>query len=59
MKIPDGMIVLWTIERPTDTGVLIDDFCDTHEEAVAEIERRGAPWITTRIVVPYEERAEE
>jgi hypothetical protein len=52
-RVPDGMVELWTIERPADDGVLIDDLKQTEREARAEVERRGWPWSTTRIVVPY------
>ena len=52
-SVPDGMVVLWTIECPEGDGLFIDDLLDTQEEAHAEVRRRGAPWRTQRIVVPY------
>jgi hypothetical protein len=51
--IPDGMRFLWTIEKPMNNGILIDDLKDTQEGAAEEIEKRGSPWTTARIVVPY------
>lgn len=56
MNIPEGMMEIWTIERPLYGGrVLIDDIKETKEEAEAEVESRGNPWRTIRLVVPYGE----
>lgn len=57
-EVPEGMVELWTIEKPTIVrsgrlGVLIDDIMETEDEAIAEIAKRGRPWSTRRIVVPY------
>lgn len=54
--VPDGMVEMWTIEKPVGTdGVFIDDIVDSEPEALAEVQRRGEPWTTTRLVVPYRE----
>lgn len=55
MSIPEGMMEVWTIERPTGQGrgVLIEDMKTTEAEADAEIARRGWPWRSVRLVVPY------
>lgn len=58
MNVPEGMMELWTVERPTilqgvRPGILIDDLMETEDEAIAEIAKRGRPWSTRRIVVPY------
>lgn len=52
-EVPDGMIVLWTVERPTATGVHIYDLKDSQEEAASEVERLGYPWSSVKIAVPY------
>jgi len=56
-EIADGMVTLWTVECPAIVdgveGVHIDDLKDTQEEAAAEVERRGAPWISVKVQVPY------
>lgn len=51
--VPEGMMEIWTIERELFEGVLIDDIKETKAEAIAEVERRGHPWRTIRLVVPY------
>lgn len=57
-EIPDGMMEVFTIERPTEGGgALIDDMRTTREEADEEVARRGAPWRSTRLVVPYGDRS--
>jgi len=56
-EIADGMVTLWTVECPAIVdgieGVHIDDLKDTQEEAAAEVERRGAPWTSVKVHVPY------
>lgn len=57
MSVPEGMMELWTIEKPIfkngRPGLLIDDVLETEDEAIAELARRGRPWSSRRIVVPY------
>lgn len=54
--VPEGMMEVFTVERPQGKGVLIDDLKSTAEEADAEVERRGPPWQSVRLVVPYGDR---
>lgn len=57
MTVPEGMMELWTIEKPIfkngRPGLLIDDIKETEDEVIAELARRGRPWSSRRIVVPY------
>lgn len=51
--IPDGMMVIWTVERPDGDDVFIADIKDNVEEAANEVSKRGRPWAMRRLVVPY------
>lgn len=54
--IADGMMVIWTIERPDgdeEDGVYVDDIKDNVEDAANEVAKRGRPWRMRKLVVPY------
>jgi|tagenome__1003787_1003787.scaffolds.fasta_scaffold20966371_5 hypothetical protein len=58
-EVPEGMMEIWTVERPNGEGVLIDDLRDNEADALTEVERRGPPWSSKRLVVPYQKPNKE